>query len=92
LVKRKRIDERTRALCIALARVSGNRIHWQARDAIAEAARLDEGSTIAAIAQSVECGWLLTKDGPPHCICLTDKGRAMAMSYVKSHGASATEG
>jgi len=74
-------EDRARAVCIELARATGNRpMQYRMVRPIVMAAGLDDAAADAAIAYAVDKGWLVTdiaEEGPPHSICLTDAGRRL---------------
>ena len=76
-------ERQARALCVELARVTGNRpMQYRMVQPIMIAAGLDDAAADAAIAYAVEKGWLTTdvsedEYGPTPSICLTDDGRAL---------------
>jgi hypothetical protein len=76
-------ERQARALCVELARVTGDRpMQYRMVRPIVIAAGLDDPAADAAIAHAVEKGWLTTdvsedESGPTPSICLTDDGRAL---------------
>jgi hypothetical protein len=74
-------ENRARAVCIELARATGNRpMQYRMVRPIILAAGLDDAAADATIAYAVDKGWLVTdiaEEGPPHGICLTDAGRRL---------------
>jgi hypothetical protein len=74
-------ENRARAVCIELARATGNRpMQYRMVRPIVMAAGLDDAAADAAIAYAVDKGWLVTdiaEEGPPLGICLTDAGRRL---------------
>jgi len=75
-------ENRARAVCIELARATGNRpMQYRMVRPIILAAGLDDAAADAAIPYAVDKGWLVTdiaEEGPPHGICLTDAGSPVA--------------
>jgi hypothetical protein len=73
-------ERQARALCVELARVTGNRpMQYRMVQPIVIAAGLDDAAADAAIAYAVEKGWLTTdvsedESGAPPSICLTNDG------------------
>ena len=74
-------ERRARAVCVELARATGNRpMQYRMVRPIVMAAGLDDAAADAAIAYAVDKGWLVTdiaEEGPPLGICLTDAGRRL---------------
>jgi hypothetical protein len=77
-------DKRTRALCVELARVTGN-LPMQYREILplARSVGLSKEEAGIAIAQAVGKKWLLTEGEPLHSIALSDAGNLMAARALK---------
>jgi len=81
VARASRVENRARALCIELARVTDSwPMQYRMAQTIAKAVGQDEATADMAIAYAVERDWLIAAGNPPHSICLTDDGRAMAAS------------
>ncbi len=73
-----KVEKRARAVCVELARVTGNRpMQYQMARLIARLAAADYETADTAIAYAVGRGWLLTEGEPPHSVCLTVDGRVL---------------
>ena len=84
-MKQSQVEKRARALCVELARVTGNRpMQYQMARLIARDATVDYATADAAIGYAVGQGWLLTEGEPPHSICLTDDGLILAATSILS--------
>ncbi len=81
MARASRVENRARALCIELARVTDSRpMQYRMAQTIAKAVGQDEAAADAAIAHAIEKRWLIGEGKPPYSICLTNDGRAMAAS------------
>ena len=90
MAKASKAQRQARALCVELARVTGNRpMQYRMVRPIVIAAGLDNAAADAAIAYAVEKGWLSTDVAddelePTLSICLTDDGRALAATSKRA--------
>ena len=90
MAKASKAQRQARALCVELARVTGNRpMQYRMVRPTVIAAGMDDAAADAAIAYAVEKGWLTTDvaedaPGPAHSICLTDDGRTLAATSKRA--------
>ena len=78
MARASRVENRARALCIELARVTDSRpMQYRMAQTIAKAVGQDEAAADATIAYAIERDWLIGGGNPPHSICLTESGRAL---------------
>jgi hypothetical protein len=83
MAKASKAERQARALCVELARVTGNRpMQYRMVRPIVIAAGMDDGAADAAIAYAVEKGWLTTdvsedESELPPSIWLRDDGRKL---------------
>jgi hypothetical protein len=83
--KSRYLDKRTRALCVELARVTGNRrLEYCLLEPIAKSLGLSEGEVEAAAIDAVGRGWLLlAREDGSRSVCLTDAGRVWISRLTK---------
>jgi hypothetical protein len=90
MAKASKAQRQARALCVELARETGNRpMQYRMVRPIVIAAGLDDAAADAAMTYAVERGWLTTdvsedEPGPAHSICLTDAGRTLAATSKRA--------
>jgi hypothetical protein len=75
--KVSKVEKNARALCVELARVTGNRpMPNRAVRLIARSVALDYKTADVAMAYAIQKGWLIGEGEPSHSVCLTDDGRS----------------
>ena len=80
----RQLDKRTRALCVEVARITGNRrLKYCLLEPIAKSLGLNGGEVEAAAIDAVRRGWLLAREDGSHSVCLTDAGRVWIARLTK---------
>jgi hypothetical protein len=64
-------------------------VRWVTVQQIARRLRIHHSSAIAAARVAVERGWLIAEGSPPHSICRTQSGQALAHTRVSGLAARA---
>ena len=64
-------------------------VRWVAVQQIARRLRIHHSSAIAAVRVAVDRGWLIAEGSPPHSICRTHSGQALAHPGVSGLAARA---
>jgi Mn-dependent DtxR family transcriptional regulator len=61
----------------------GRPMRWVALQQVARRLKVHRSSAATAVRVAVDGGWLIGEGEPPHSVCLTDAGRAMAASVAE---------
>jgi hypothetical protein len=71
----------------------GRPMRWVALQQVARRLQIRRTFVTEAVRVAVNSGWLIGEGEPPHSVCLTDQGRAMAaiVSERKRHSDLAAE-